>query len=499
MAFEPRKLVLPAAAVVLLATACGWMLAWSPGLVTFAPVVGLAAGLASRRPAIASAVAGLGGLAGLSIAAAPAFSPGVSPFAHPSQALASAVGAAVVAAGAAWALDRAPRWRGAAAGLAVAFVVLACWYAALAAATAPTFSDGTSVVQALSNVPKPGPDTADEMLYLNVVDRMHRGGAYYATYVDVLGQAQAAPQLVASPTAVRLPTLYLALSLLPPGGIWLVVTMLVGATAAIVSAYALARCFVVRPLALSASALVASYYFTEAASFGMLGTEIWAGTLGLVAVTLIACAARTPAHRTSLTWAAAGAALAATAVRELAVAFLLVGLVASLLDRRREPRAWIPWTGGLAAAALGYAAHWRTSRAAVAASHLAERVTAAAHLTWLRPDGLGLVAAVDRLERFVGLAPAGAWALAALAVAGAFLAPQDRTMRAVLGACTLGGFAALAILRPPGYAETGLPPSYWADVVLPVALACVPLAFARIAGAARATVPSTSPEPTSLP
>lgn len=498
----PRSRISAAATGVLALLALGVLgvqvFTGAPPLLTFAPVCGILAALITRRPLDAALVAAVGSAAGSAalfglsslgwrfLTVWPAFVPGVI-----------AVSAAV-AAGGALAMRSASLHRILFAG-AVLLVVLAAWDGGLGRATTPA-ADGSTVLSLHAGTPALGPDTRDEQVYLLTVRRLQSGQPYYPAVRDTLlaaNEVRGGKVDPASPLSYRPPTLYWLLSKLPDDPMSLVIATLAFGTLVAGAATLLAATFVEPPLALLAGVAVLGLYVGEVLGATLLYAEAWAGGLALVGIALLALDRGRRVG--AATWGAVTFVLAAALMRELAVAFLLLGLAAAVfVPAQRARRGWLPWAVGLAAWACLFGLHVAAVRAAVAG---VAPVAADAAVPWLHPDGLGLVAGLTRLSRDLAVQQPVAWLLLAFAALGALLAPRERLMRVMLAGTVLGGAAVVAILHPPGVTDTpGLPPGYWLAVVLPVLLACTPLAFALLPGArARAIEPERTTDAPEAP
>jgi hypothetical protein len=229
------------------------------------------------------------------------------------------------------------------------------------------------------------------------------------------------------------------------------------------------------PAAVASCALVAALYSGLSSSIIMFGSEVWAGALGLLALALLVSVRGSAGRIPALMWVSAAAALAAASVREIAVAFVLVGLAATLADRRaRSARLWLPWTVALGGFAVVYAAH----SVAVQPYLVPSPVLTGFH--WLAADGRGLVAGVARASALTLIPSAILWLLVASAMAGSLVASRTVMYRIALGMTTIGGSVMLVLFRPPGSGIYGGVPSYWADLVMPSILACAPLVMALL-------------------
>jgi len=361
-------------------------------------------------------------------------------------------------------------------------VLVASWVASGAAASTPN-ERGISFAENLDRVPLVGPQTGDAVLYYQLVSRAGRGEPYHTSLANILTESNTlggGMYDTGSVLSYRQPTMYWTLARLPQDGwSYIGITLLIGSIAA-VAAFALARELGSEPEGFVASALVGGYYAGLASSSQLFNTEIWAGCLGLLSVMFLVLAAQRPNREVPFMYAAAGAAAAATIVRELAIAFLILGIIAVFLDSRlRSGRNLAPWLLGFTLAGLAYVAHVQATLRAIAA--LGPAVTRLQGFRWFYPDGLGLSGALDRLRVFGDISTAFCWLMAALGVLGSLVAPRTTAQRIAIAGCVIGGFGVLTVVHPPGFTPSGLPPAYWADLVLPVALACVPLAW-RVTG-----------------
>jgi hypothetical protein len=366
--------------------------------------------------------------------------------------------------------------------VALSIVLVAGWVSAGATASTPN-ARGISFAENLDHVPLMGPDTGDAVLYYQLISRVGRGEPYHASLANVLTESNAFGGGMfdtGSVLSYRQPAMYWSLARLPQDGwSYIGITLLIGSIAA-VAAFLIARELGSEPEGFVASALVGGYYAGLAGTSQLFNTEVWAGCLGLLSVMFLVLAAQRPNREVPFMYAAAGAAAAATIVRELAIAFLILGVIAVLFDSRlRSRRNLAPWLLGFTLAGLAYLAHVQATSRAIAA--LGPAVTREQGFRWLYPDGLGLAGAVDRLRVFGDISTAFCWLIAALGALGSLVAPRTTAQRVGLAGCVIGGLGILMVAHPPGFTPSGLPPAYWADLVLPVALACAPLAW-RVTG-----------------
>ena len=447
---------------------------------TLAPLAGIVAALAARRLADAAACAALGVVAG-AVAASLISSPAWLPVGSwlPSVLVAAAIGA-VIGALVAFVLARSSRFEALFGLLAVVIVVGCMWTAVLQRAQTPLDS-GFTLTQLVAPADLSVKLTTDESMYAVYIADVANGKPYYASVREVLDRAnrERSGELVDahSPLSYRLPTLFVALSLLRGNGGAMVIAALVWATLAVVSAYRLCRRFVDAPLALLGVTVLATYLVGYLGGVQLLDTELWAGILGVSFVAAFVAAERSHgATRAAFVVASVAAALLAALIRELAFAFLLVGLAASLAGtspgRLRRVLPWVP----AAIAALGvYALHWRAASIAIRSATSAALAEPA---SWLRPFGVPLASAAWFAATFMRVAPFVPVALIALGLIGSVRAGRGVGERVVLALTAVGGAVACLFVGPSGPAILGtFSPPYWATIVMPAILACVPLAF----------------------
>jgi hypothetical protein len=485
-------------AVILLMSIAGTALFFRASVVpTFGLVAGLTAGLGCTRWWRAALVSGVAVVTGFVLAphlTQVMWRPGL--FWVP-DALECAGIAMVVGAGVLFAIANSPRLRPLLAALAVLGLILTMWLSALNLSTV-VYSTGGVILDKLNSTPAIDAKSSDEDIYLNYVQRLRAGESYYPMAVDVLSSLNRArpndPLATDSALSYRLPTLYVLLAKLPPTGGWLIDAMLVACSVGLIASYVLARQYVSQVLALLSTTFVAAMFSGYAGPM-LLDTEAWAGVFGLIAVACLVAAARKPQRTMLLHSCAALAVFAAASLRELAVAFLIVGLAAALVDRTGpRRRAWIPWALAWAATAAAYVAHKIAAQAAY--SRIQSIKTTG--FPWFHPDGKGFVSMVTLFAQYAWLIQWAAWLIVILGMAGALIAGRDKVSRVVLVCVGFFGPAMMLFLHPPGTATYGVP-AYWSDLVLPVTLTCATLAFSRLALFARETDPAQAegndPEP----
>jgi len=473
------------AVLVIVGAGAGLFFRGSPVL-TVGMVAGLVAGIGCSRWWRAPIVAALGVPGGFlitSLVARPVWHAGL--FWLP-DALETAGVAAMVGGVACVAIRQSPRLRPLLTGVAVLAIVFSMWTSGLALA-AQRSADGVIPLEKLGTVPTISANSTDEDIFLTYVSRMRAGEAYYPMAVDVFQAMHASapdrPSIAGSPLSYRLPTLYWLFSRLPDSSGLLVDVMLLMCSVGVVSAFVLARQWVEPVPAVVGTSLVASVFAGYTGPM-LVYAEPWAGILALVVATLIALARDNNRRAFALHVGAAACALFAASIRELGIAFILLGLAAALADRRdSRSRLWVPWAVALVAFAAILGAHW--SAASHAFAGIAAATTGGAR--WLHADGSGLVSAVSLAATHAWLASSAVWALVVLGMVGSLVGPKDRASRVVLAGVALCGPLVLLLVRPPGWSSYGAP-GYWGDLVIPATLACVPLALARVRGIRREPV-----------
>ena len=471
----------------------------SPWPLFLGAIAGIAGGLGCAGVLDAVAVAALGsGLGTVTLLVAGRLGP------PPAEAfLVPALEAAVLAGAVALAVALAAR---ASARLTPLFALLGlvivlggAWLYALNAASTPvsaawvTGSAGRvePFVDALKETPRLTAISPDESLFLLLARDVSVGRPIYPSQVAVLDASNRAhpgePVPLDEATSYRLPTLFWLFGALPQNGTAEVLAGLVLLSATSVAAYLLTRRYVDVPAALVACTATAAYGAALVASPALLFSEFWAGGLGLVALALAAHSFAGGKRLVALQAAAAAVALLAALTRELAVAFLLVGLAASLVDAEsRARRLWALWAVALALFAGAYALHVHAALSAYRAAGVPSGLTGpVSRIPWLHADGKGLAASVALAALALGLSAGVMWAAWALGVVGALAVEAGRAERMLLGLAVVGGTAVLAVAHSAaGPSGSGQVPGFWGMVVIPSVLACVPLVLSRL-GAGR--------------
>jgi hypothetical protein len=454
-----------------------------------APIVGVIAGLGTRRWRLAIVVAGGAlalGLVVTTFTANPAWAVNTTGLAQVlgvvAAACAIAGGTAALAATRSWA----PR---AFSAVAIALICAAMVASTFALDEKPDISGSyagapsATALQQLSADPVRGPQMSDEQLFLIWLNHLRSGDDYYATAARIFGETYSyRPVLVHSPFSYRPPTLYMLLAALPRSAVALVLAMMAACSLGVVFTYLLARQFAERAIALSV-AMIAAAIFTGYGNMTLLEVERWAGIAVLGSVALFVIAVRRAEMNVWLMALSAGLALLAVCFRELVAPLLVLGLSATLATpAMRQAKAWAPWSVALVLAAVFLGAHWYSAARAFEAVVIDQPLTGW-HRFWFHPDGSGLVGAMHFASDDADTIPLVSWALLAIGVAGSILAPLRLEGRFVLAGVALGGPVALFLAHPPGVAGTGTAPGYWVSMVFPVIVASVALAFSRLISA----------------
>jgi hypothetical protein len=174
----------------------------------------------------------------------------------------------------------------------------------------------------------------DEFIYAHTVARMKRGESYYRAASD---SYKAVGGSVETTRAFRPPTAFLLWRWIPTSLLWPAYVLLVAVATGLLLLEVTTAPLVVPVVTIYLLVL-------GRVSVEYLFAELWA--VPLVAATFLEIDRRR-------WWPAAGLAVAATAVRELAGGLLAGGLLAALM--RKQP--WRPWVAGLVVAGALYALH----------------------------------------------------------------------------------------------------------------------------------------------
>lgn len=400
-----------------------------------------------------------------------------------------AVGA--VAAATAWAVTFVPaKRRGAAVWIVLGALVLALWVNVIVFGSQSQAAGQPSFITSLSMEPRAEQYRFDAQIYLKTFYLMRQGEDFYSAFRAAFkGDAR----MEGYPGAVfnfRQPYGFYIWSLLAPGDARGILYMwLALASGALVAAYLLAATVVRRPLALVGAFCLYPYLLFPATGHWLPFVEYWGAALGVISAALLALSISqggpTGPRREGI---AAALAASAALVREHMIYVIAAGLASALADKARRRRALL-WVG----AGLVFLAGWGLHYSAV------KRVTPAAGpisvSSWLS-GGLDYVGVTVLFgQRFLmgwDWGPANklpwqagfnvgqgaqAWLVAlpfilvALGIAGA-LAARPLPLKVFLVVSVLLPLTVFAFF---GTGEWG---GYWGAVVMPMALAAVPMAFA---------------------
>ena len=481
-----------AAATLIAIAAVGQSLFFGPYLnMTLAPLAGLAAAVAVRERIGATAAAAVGVLGGSLLGAAIASPAWASPVDWlPTVAVAAGI-AAVIAFGAAAVVAADERAARLFSGVCVVLVLAAMCLSVFDRVNQPLAGGGT-LLTAIAPASDSVRIVGDETMFALSIRGFMEHKPYYPTMRDLLLRRNV--ELVGSvetrvPMSYRLPTLYALLAALGGSGNALLAALLALASAAVASAYLLCRRFVAEQFGLLGAVSVAACLAGYAGGVRLLDSEYWAGMLGVVFLAALVWSGA----KNGRTWlfVSLAAAVAAALIRELGIAFLLVGAAASLAPGAgTRLRRVAPWLVGIVAALAVYAVHWRSALAVIATLPPA---TEPAQVSWIQPFGIPLASAVWFTGVFMKLGLVTAIVLFVVGVLGALVSPATFRDRLAMGLVALGGVVVSLFFGAAGNVGVGrLTPPYWAMLFVPSLLACVPLLLARWRGAAPGLTNSAS-------
>ncbi len=473
------------------------------GLFLQAPVafvsvlVGIVVGLVAAGPLEAAFAAAVGALAG--VLAMPGFymDPrmviGQPPIWSLAFGAATVAGAATAAASVSWARGR---LRGRArAGLArradialVAGAVLVCvygmWSTALTIARMPVpgaVRGGMSLVQQLDARPVTGTVMSDDEFFRDVVWRMRElREPYYDAYRTAYRENARWGSDPVFFLSYRLPASYWLLAATPGGGMGMVVEALLFATVGVAASVFVAARRVRLPLAVIASAAVASYFLFLCIQTTVVYAEPRAVALALAAMACAGMADRSARPR-AWTVAAVALAVAAALFRELVAFVLVAGLAAAFFAGARRRRFEVAaWGVGLGLVGAALVAHYVAVGGRVA-------VGGGGFGRYLGLSPGNVVAAIRYGTWYLGGEGWPAFVLAGLGLLGASMAPgrRERVFAFLAVALPLLGFL---VFHDAGVDEKGVQMNYWGILVDPLLYALVPWALALLPGAARGPV-----------
>ncbi|MBI5232465.1 MAG: hypothetical protein HY876_09920 [Coriobacteriales bacterium] len=390
-----------------------------------------------------------------------------------------AILAAAVAAGVSYVVEQRwlkPDWL---LWLAIAIVVVNMWAGVITANREGYLEANTGLaVPSLEQIIETGnaPEamkTNDGLYHLVVVRKLKAGESYYPAASEALDRDGSGT--IKGPSGVlnlREPLLYWFLAALPSAmAVFVAYLMLVSGAA--IGILAALRDVVRAPLVLPGIFAVLSWSIPFSTTIMLYTSELWMGTLALVAFTLFAVSVRREPWRP---WVAAAVSVAVLAflVREFAGTLFVGGALAAALgpaDRRR----WslVAWGVGALVAAAGYVAH-------VAA--VQPFLTGAPGMELLGRGGIAFALGgltFSTLTFGTGIAAV----LAVLAYAGAVLMPdvgrRSFALVVLVTPMVLFLFVGNGALDP----LSGAPVNYWSESFMPVAYACIPAVFALVPGA----------------
>jgi hypothetical protein len=484
--------VAAALACVVVAVCLGRSLPLLPQVLigAFAGCVG---GLTVARRADAPLVAGLA--AGLtSLVARPWF----VPLKGADAALGWALAVGALAAAAAWAVTFVPaKRRGAAVWVVLGALVLMMWVNVIGLGSRAQRSGETSFITSLSMEPQTEQYRFDAGIYFKTFYLMRQGKDFYQAFREAFkGDAR----MEGYPGAVfnfREPYAFYLWSLLAPGDARGILYMwLALASGALIAAHLLAATVVRRPLALVGPFALYPYLLFPATGHWLPFVEYWGAALGVISAALVARSIREGgakgARREGI---AAALAAAAALVREHMIYVIAAGLASALADKTRRRRALF-WAGAGLAFLAGWGLHYSAVRRVIPAGGTISVSS------WLSGglDYIGVTvlfgqqflmgwdwAPSNKLPWQAGFnvgEGAQAWLvvvpflLVAAGTAGA-LAARPLPLKVFLVISVLLPFTVFAFF---GTGEWG---GYWGAVVMPMALAAVPMAFAWLPHARR--------------
>jgi len=318
----------------------------------------------------------------------------------------------------------------------------------------------------------------DARFYILVYQKVRSGMDFYRADSETFPEIDPTIEGPSGVLNVRFPTLYVVAGSLPSAW-WLVAAYLLLSAVSACCVTMLLNGVVRAPLAIPGVAGVLTYAVLHGTSAQILFAEVWAGMLAVVAFAIFAASLRSSRWKI-LTVAAALAAFAAFAVRELAGFVLLAGFIASLTGRSQEAlsqrtyRAGV-WLAAGAAAAAFWAMHWFLARG---------YLTGQAGQSVLGQGSLRFLAA--GLTYSTLPFSALALALAVLGLVGIGLLPRRELV--VFGAIAVWLHLALYLYVGNELENNaGVLVNYWSATVLFTVYACVPAVLSIIPGASART------------
>jgi len=353
----------------------------------------------------------------------------------------------------------------------VAAIVLGMWVTT-ATVDSGAFNPGSqSVNEWLSIRPELGNTPSDRDYYLRVFYDMHDGLPYYEAFARVYeADPVGGNRLPNGVPGYRLPTLFYLWLLLPAQGAAIPWAFLVFATIAVASAFSIGAQLSRPGVAVLGALMVAVAYLLIATTTWVTFVDGWAMAATLAGLALLVASVRRRSR--GLLWASIAVLLAGAAFREILVYPMLVAAASTLLlPRERRWHELVPWLVGLAAFAALYAAH------AIAIGGRVDPQGSAGF--WLRGGFGHLFATLGFLQTFFGGAPLFLPLLVVLGLAGAIIVMGHRRRLGAFLAATVGmPLVAFLFFGNAGRElDTGGITGYWGVLVVPIALALVPVAI----------------------
>ena len=330
--------------------------------------------------------------------------------------------------------------------------------------------------------PARGVRLLDEHIYLGTMQRLAAGEGYYAAHHAML-QQNPGRWNTHSPLTYRQPLLTYLWVLLGTGGtigfLWALLAALSAGAAYVVAERLTSGGW---PALLAPGGLALVYISLLLRPPRILYSEMWAGPMVVLAAALCALVLLSQDAPRSRVWvlSALGAVLALTAMlfRELAFPFVVVMVLALLIDKRtRADWLWTPWAAAIIAWIGSYVLH--TSRVtAIALNDPPYPVSQGDLLASYFHPGLKFLAAC---VRWIGGNPVillVVVALGTLALLGAARL-RERALLTLVGGVTFGSLAALTLTGTFGTFADGNYTGYWGYLFIPPVLAWAPLGLSR--------------------
>lgn len=360
------------------------------------------------------------------------------------------------------------------ASMAVVAVIVALMWATTVASNRGDFTPGEpSLNDWLSTRPKAGETPGDRDYFLSFFYIMHDGLPYYDAVIkvyraDPLGEFR----LPNGVPGYRLPSLFYLWNQLPASATSIPLAFLAFATLAVGSAFAIGAQLAPPRLAVLGALMVATAYLSVATSSFVVFVDGWAMAITLAGIALfIASLGKTSP---TLLWAAVFVMLLAAGLREILIYPLLLAAASTLLlPKGNRLTALGPWLAGLGCFCVIYAAH------ALAIGGRIDKTGSVGF--WMNGGVEHLVSTLRFLEQLFGGAPWFVPLLVATGLAGAVsIARSQRRLGTFLVAAIASPLITFLVLGSGGRdLITGAVGGYWGMLVVPIALALVPVAVDR--------------------